>query len=218
MVIVHVSLRKGVDFMKRNKKDYILIGDMITNLLCIATNTLWITFILSMGMNAYQLVNVGTTVIAMVSGTIYLSNKLKKANFLEKCFDKYFVFLIVEGCVNILGAILVIMTKSVWSCVALSLAFRPFGVLQRMNNNKLMSVSFTPEERVVHDNKEQTFGQTVQLAGLGLGFIVNMFVPAHIGVAISFIADAINNVFYWKQFQLSKEITIAENEKKEDAA
>lgn len=63
--------------MKRTtNKDYILIGEMITNLLCIATNTLWITFILSMGMNAYQFVNVGGTVIAMVAGSIYMSNNI----------------------------------------------------------------------------------------------------------------------------------------------
>lgn len=204
--------------MKRtnNKKDYILIGDMVTNLLCIATNTLWISFILSMGMNAYQLVNVGTTIIAMLSGVVYLSNRLKKSNFLDRCFSKYYLFLIVEGSINILGAVLVIMTKSVWSCVALSLAFKPFYVLQRMNNNKLMGLSFSTEERIAHDNKEQTYGQTVQLAGLALGFLVNMFVPAHIGVAISFLADAVNNVFYWKQYKQSM-ITVTEiNE--EDAA
>lgn len=206
--------------MKRttnNKKDYILIGDMICNLLCIATNTLWIAFILSMGMNAYQLVNVGGTIIAMVSGSIYLSKKLEKASFLDRCFNKYRVFLIVEAMTSILGAVLVIMTKSVWSCVILSLAFRPFGTLQRMNNNKLMSVSFSSEERVEHDNKSETYGQTVQLIGLGLGFVVNMFIPAHIGVAISFVAEAINNVFYWKQYeqyQMMEETT----EIKEDAA
>lgn len=205
--------------MKRTtNKDYTLIGEMITNLLCIATNTLWITFILSMGMNAYQFVNVGGTVIAMVAGSIYMSKKLAKSSFLDRCFSKYKAFLIVEGFSNVLGAVLVIMTKSVWSCVALSLLFRPFGVLQRMNNNKLMAVSFTPEERVVHDNKMQTIGQTIQLVGLALGFLVNMFVPAHIGVAISFIADGINNIFYWKQYNIAMSNNITVKDNKEDAS
>ena len=206
----------GVTMKENKKKDYILVGDMVCNLLCIATNTLWISFILSMGMNAYQLVNVGSTVIAMVAGSIYLSKKLAKASFLDKCFNKYKLFLVIEALSSILGAVLVIVTKSVWSCVILSLALRPFGVLQRMNNNKLMSVSFTSEERVVHDNKEQTYGQTVQLIGLGLGFIVNMFISAPVGVAISFVAEAINNIFYWRQYEQMMEETTEDI--KEDAA
>ena len=197
--------------MKNTTKDYILIGDNISNFFGIAMNTLWITFILSMGMNVYQFVNVAQTVLGLATATFILA---KSDKIIRWAYSHYRSFLVIEGVTTAIAAVLTATTGSVLVIIIISLAMTPFGKIQRMSNNRLMKESFTPDERERHDNKDSTIGQYIQLAGLGVGFVANMFIAPHIGVTISLVGEVINNFFYWKQYNLAQ----ARKKEERDAA
>lgn len=184
--------------MKKNiNRHPLFMGNLLTSLIASAVSTLTVDFVLSAGMNVYQLQSFAITIMAMLVSIVVAKNKML-TNVAYKNFGK---FMFAEGIINIALGVATVIIGSPMIYVVSSIILVPFTRLQMYGTNKVVSESFSKEERLEYDNAMATYGSYVAVAGIGLGFVLNRTINGPIAFAILCAAEVVNNIFYYTAYK-----------------
>ena len=184
--------------MKNNiNRHPLMVGNLLTSLIASAVNTLTIDFVLSAGMNVYQIQSFAITIIAMLVSIVVAKNQ----TLTSIAYNNFGKFMLAEGIINIILGTATLIVGSPMIYVVSSIVLVPFTRLQMYGTNKVVSESFSKEERLNYDNAMATYGSYVAVAGIGLGFVLNRTINGPIAFAILCAAEVINNVFYYTAYK-----------------
>lgn len=171
------------------KKDLILFGDMFTLLVSSACNTARVSFIMQLGINGYQTACIAIAIASAIASMIV------SINLGKRLVSKFKTFMIIEGVMNVTLGLLTLVLNTPMVLVITSVVLAPWSMLQTMVLEVKKGQLFDHENLVKHSMLDKKFTQPVQLAGLGLGLLVNLM-PVQVAMMILFFAEALNNVFY----------------------
>lgn len=186
--------------MKKNtniNRHPLLVGNLLTSLIASAVSTLTIDFVLSAGMNVYQIQSFAITIIAMLVSIVVTKNQ----TLTNIAYNNFGKFMLAEGIINIILAVATIIVGSPMIYVISSIVLVPFTRLQMYGTNKVVSESFEKEERLKYDNAMATYGSYVAVAGIGLGFVLNRTINGPVAFAVLCAAEVVNNCFYYAAYK-----------------
>jgi hypothetical protein len=178
-------------------KHPLFVGNAITSVVAMATNTLVVDFVLSSGMNIYQMQLFAITLVGLVTSVIVAKNKA-----LTKIAFKHFgTFLVIEAAINVALGLATLIVGSPMIYVISSILLVPFSRIQKYGTNTLVSSAFaSAEERLEFDNATATYGSFINVAGIVIGFILNRTISGQLAFCILCLSEVINNVFYYKTY------------------
>lgn len=184
--------------MKKINRHPLVIGNLLTSLIASAVSTLTIDFVLSAGMNVYQIQSFAITIIAMLVSIVVTKNQ----TLTNIAYNNFGKFMLAEGIINIILAVATIIVGSPMIYVISSIVLVPFTRLQMYGTNKVVSESFVEkEERLKYDNAMATYGSYVAVAGIGLGFVLNRTINGPVAFAVLCAAEVVNNCFYYAAYK-----------------
>lgn len=175
----------------------LMVGNLLTNLIASAVSTLTVDFVLSSGMNVYQFQCFAITIISMIVSIVVAKNH----KLTEVAYTNFGKFMVVEGLINIVLGVTTIIVGSPMIYVVSSVLLVPFSRIQQYGTNKVVSMSFSKDERLQYDNDMATYSSFIAVAGIGLGFILNRTITGAIAFSILCGAEVINNIFYFKAYK-----------------
>ena len=182
--------------MKKQQKDFILIGDLFTTFFTMTLNTLTVAFLLS-NKTLYQTINLSALIISAIVSKIIVSKQTNQ----EKFYKRRSKLFIIESVIDIILIIPIIIlgNKSIVVVGIVAILMKPVTEIQEINNTIHMTKIFTTEARLNHDLKLKQKKSIISIVAVLAGFLANKFVAPHIAYAIILLVEAINNVFYMAQ-------------------
>lgn len=187
--------------MKKNISSHpLFVGNIVTSLVMYATNTLTIDFVMSAGTNTYQMQHFAMMIIAMITSIIVAKNK----NLTEVAYKHFGEFMLTEAIMNLMLGLTTIIVGSPLIYVVSSVILTPFSKIQSYGINKVVSESFTKDERLSYDNNMATYSSYVAVVGLALGFILNKTINGPVAFALLCFVEIINNGFFYAAFKKIK--------------
>ena len=182
--------------MKKQQKDFILIGDLFTTFFTMTLNTLTVAFLLS-NKTLYQTINLSALIISAIVSKIIVSKQTNQ----EKFYKRRSKLFIIESIIDIILIIPIIIlgNKSIVVVGIVGILMKPVTEIQEINNTIHMTKIFTTEARLNHDLKLKQKKSIINIVAVLAGFLANKFIPPHIAYAIILLVEAINNVFYMAQ-------------------
>lgn len=208
-------------------KHPIILGGLVKTVADTATGTLYVAFVLDLGLQMLHFQSVAASIIGMLLFAFVKSergNTFSKKHFgapLKKLAFKHFkAFMFFEGLMNLIVAVASLVTGNAWFALITCLLLLPYEKIQQYGVNELKAHSFTLEDRALADEFHTDYDSIISLVSLGIGFILNWTCTGAIAYAIMCAADTINNFFYLKAYndiQLAESVDEPEEEDEEEA-
>lgn len=198
----------------------IFLGSLVKEFADTATQSLYIAFILDLGLNVLNFQSIFSAIVSMVLLCVIKSTKCNI--FCEKIFGvpikklayKYFKrFMLFEGLMNAFVAVVSVITGNAWVAFITCLILTPYGKIQEYGVNELMANSYTKEDYDAINEFNSDYKGIIRLIALGIGLVVNYICTGAIAYAIMCTADVINNFFYIKAYK-----SVSVNSEPKDAA
>lgn len=184
--------------LKFISKDKILVGDLITTLVKMSTATVSALYLLQ-SKTLYQLINIAGLTISILVGQIITPEHSK---ILYKHLKKIYL---LESIIKIVAIIVLLVYKnsSLLLIGIIAIISAPLSTIQKYNNITLVNTIYNTEARKLHDIYSAKYGVIAQAIAMGIGFIVNVFVPPYLAYAIAELVEIVNNIFYLRQKPLA---------------
>ena len=192
-----VLLKGEICMFKKAIKNPLFLGNSITSVVSCATNTLIINFILSKGMNVYQIQVFAVMVLSMIM-SIVIS---KHMHLTKVAYNNYKTFMLVEGVAQLLVGFASLITGSSIIYIIVSILMVPFNKIEDFGNIEIMNNIPAPE-RKEFDQISALYSAYISVAGYAMGFVLNLFMTGASAFCLYCIAGALNNVFYWKAYKM----------------
>lgn len=200
-------------------KHPIFLGNLVKEFADTATQSLYLAFILDLGLNALNFQSIFSAIVSMVLLCVIKSEKCniicekKFGATIKKLAYKYFKgFMLFEGLANAFVAIMSVITGNAWVAFITCLLLTPYGKIQEYGINELMANSYTKEDYDAMNEFNSDYKSVIRLIALGIGLLLNCICTGAIAYAIMCTADVINNIFYIKAYKSIHVNDVEDNE------
>lgn len=194
---------------KKAIKNPLFLGNSITSIVSAATNTLIVNFILSKGMNVYQIQVFAVMVLSMIMSIVIG----KHMHLTKIAYNNYKMFMIAEGIAQLIVGVASLITGSSTIYIVVSILMVPFNKIESFGNIEITN-NIPAAERKEFDQVSALYSAYISVAGYAMGFALNLFMTGASAFCLYCVAGALNNVFYYRAYKMYKPATDTKTDSK----
>jgi hypothetical protein len=197
--------------MKTNKNftNPLFWGKAIVEVFGKATSAIYALWLTSFSTSGYTATHLFSSLLGIITVILInngaINNRLEKrfgSNMSNMSYNNFTKFLFVEGLVNFIVAIITYLTGTPLFAMVLSVFMSPFGTIQSLGVNEMMSKYFnTLDERRDFDNFYTKTEPVLGIIGFAIGWVADSVLNGVMAFAILSFVEIINNFFFFKAYK-----------------